>query len=198
MPRIVEERSFDGAENLIARLGLDELLKEVRTIVTGFPLNIEEKKDSNSAGAIRSMIDERFVAAGGWTQKKSGGVDWMKRQPINGRPRFISVGVEVQVSGRSDLVAVDLIHLRKQLLQGEIDLAVLIVPSDRLGRFITDRVATASQTKRHIDMGHFEEMPFILMAIEHDGPGEAIKKKRYNYHKAASESRRPKAESRKS
>lgn len=127
------------------------------------------------------MIDERFVAAGGWNQKKSGGVDWMKRQAVNGRPRFISIGVEVQVSGRSDLVAVDLIHLRKQLLQGEIDLAVLVVPSDRLGRFITDRVATVSQTKRHIDMGHFEEMPFILMAIEHDGEGQAIKKKKYQY-----------------
>jgi hypothetical protein len=184
MPKIVEEQSFDGAENLIARLGLDELLEEVRTIITGFQLNIQEEKDSNSAGIIRSMIDVRFVAAGGWIQRKSGGVDWMKRQEINGRPRFISVDVEVQVSGRSDLVAVDLIHLRKQLLQGEIDLAVLVVPSDRLGKFITDRVATVSQTKRHIDMGRFEDMPFILMGIEHDGPGAAIRKKRYSYKKA--------------
>jgi hypothetical protein len=130
------------------------------------------------------MIDDRFVAVAGWAQKKTGGVDWMKRQAINGRPRFISIGVEVQVSGRSDMVAVDLIHLRKQLLQGEIDLAVLVVPSDRLGKFITDRVATVSQTKRHIDIGHYEEMPFILMAIEHDGQGEPLKKKRYKYKKA--------------
>lgn len=181
MPTIVDEQAFDGAENLIERLGLDELLKEVRTVLTEFQLLIEEKKDSNSAGVIRAMIDARFKEAEGWKQKKTGGVDWIKRQAINGRPRYISIGVEVQVSGRSDMVAVDLLHLRTQLLQGEIDLAVLVVPSDKLGVYITDRVATLSQAVRHIRAGHYEEMPFVMMAIEHDGPGAKIKKKSYKY-----------------
>ena len=44
MPKIVEEQSFDGAEALIDRLGLDELLAEVRGIITGFALLVEEKK----------------------------------------------------------------------------------------------------------------------------------------------------------
>ncbi len=181
MPKIVDEHAFDGATNLIERLGLDELLAEVRSVLTGFNLLLEEAKDKNSAGAIRAMIDQRFEAAGGWIQKKAGGVDWVKQQAINGRPRYICVGVEVQVSGRSDLVAVDLLHLRARLLQGDIDLAVLVVPSDRLGGFITDRVATVSLAMRHVKAGHYEEMPFIMMVIEHDGPGEAIKKKAYKY-----------------
>lgn len=181
MPKIVDEQAFDGAENLIERLGLDELIADVRTIVTGFQLLIEEKRDANSAGAIRAMIDDRFKNADGWVQKKSGGVDWIKRQAINCRPRHICIGVEVQVSGRSDLIAVDLLHLRSQLLQGEMDLAVLVVPSDKLGGYITDRVATLSQATRHIRAGHYEEMPFVMMAIEHDGPGPKIKKKSYKY-----------------
>jgi hypothetical protein len=115
MPSIVSEQAFDGAENLIGRLGLDELLAEVRSIVTGFELLIEEKRDGNSAGAVRAMIDGRFEAAEGGVQKKTGGVDWVKKQAVNGRPRFICMGVEIQVSGRSDLVAVDLLHLRTQL-----------------------------------------------------------------------------------
>jgi hypothetical protein len=98
MPKIVEEQSFDGAEALIDRLGLDELLAEVRGIITGFSLLVEEKKDSNGAGALRKTIDERFRAAGGWVRKTSGGVDWVKRQAINGRPRHICIGVELQVS----------------------------------------------------------------------------------------------------
>jgi len=84
--------------------------------------------------------------------------------------------VEIQVSGRSDLISVDLIHLRKELLQGKIDLAVLVVPSDRLGNFLTDRVAKLSDAKRHIEMARAEDMPFILMAIEHDGPGPCLPK----------------------
>jgi len=79
------------------------------------------------------------------------------------------------------MIAVDLMHLRQKLLQGEIDLAVLVVPSDELGRYITDRVATLSQATRHIKTWHFDEMPFLLMAIEHDGPGEKLKKKMYKY-----------------
>jgi hypothetical protein len=176
MPQIVHEQPFDGAEALIQRLGLNELLDEVRKIVSGFTLLVEERKDANGSGKLREIIDARFKEAGGWTQKRSGGVDWIKKQAINSRPRYICVGVEIQVSGRSDMLSVDLIHLKKELLQGMIDLAVLVVPSDKLGLFLTDRVARLAEAKRHIDMARAEEMPFILMAIEHDGPGPPLKK----------------------
>src|SRR6202044_687521 len=82
MPKIVEEQSFDGAEALIDRLGLDELLAEVRAVITSFELLIEERKDANGTAGLRAIIDNRFRAAGGWTQKKTGGVDWIKRQAI--------------------------------------------------------------------------------------------------------------------
>lgn len=74
------------------------------------------------------------------------------------------------------MLSVDLIHLRKELLQGMIDLAVLVVPSDRLGYFLTDRVAKLSEAHRHIEMARAEDMPFVLIAIEHDGPGPALTK----------------------
>ena len=179
MPKIVSEQSFDGADALIDRLGLDELLAEVRSLITSFELLIEERKDANGTAGLRALIDERFRAAGGWIQKKSGGVDWVKQQAINGRPRHICIGVEVQVSGRSDVMSVDLIHLRKELLQGKIDLAVLVVPSDKLGYFLTDRVAKLSEAKRHIEMARAEDMPFVLIAIEHDGPGPRLAKMKY-------------------
>ena len=156
MPRIVHEQSFDGAGALIERLGLDELLAEVRDILSSFSLLVEERRDANSSKVVRVMIDAEFKRAGGWTQKKSGGVDWIKRQAINGRPRHICIGVEIQVSGRSDMLSVDLIHLRNELLQGAIDLAVLVVPSDLLGKFLTDRVAKLSEAKRHIAMARAE------------------------------------------
>jgi hypothetical protein len=171
MPKIASEQSFDGAEALIQRLGLDELLGEVRRLITGFQFLAEERKDANSAKVLRVMIDAQFKAAGGWTQKKSGGVDWIKQQAINGRPRYISIGVEIQVSGRNEVISVDLIHLRKELLQGMIDLAVLVVPSDKLGYFLTDRVAKLSEATRHIQMARADDMPFVLIAIDHDGPG---------------------------
>ena len=176
MPKIVSEQAFDGAEALIQRLGLDELLDEVRRIVTGFELLVDERKDANGSKVLRALIDKQFRAAGGWKQKGTGGVDWIKQQAINARPRHICIGVEIQVSGRSDMLSVDLIHLRRELLQGKIDLAVLVVPSDRLGYFLTDRVAKLSEAHRHIEMARAEDMPFVLIAIEHDGRGPALPK----------------------
>ncbi len=76
------------------------------------------------------------------------------------------------------MLSVDLIHLRKELLQGKIDLAVLVVPSDKLGYFLTDRVARLSEAHRHIEMARAEDMPFVLIAIEHDGTGSALPKQR--------------------
>ncbi|MGB2606745.1 MAG: hypothetical protein WBC78_24285 [Candidatus Sulfotelmatobacter sp.] len=151
-------------------------MAEVREIVTGFELLVEERKDANGSRVLRTLIDRQFSDAGGWKQKKSGGVDWIKQQAINSRPRYICVGVEIQVSGRSDLLSVDLIHLRKELLQGKIDLAVLVVPSDKLGYFLTDRVAKLSEAHRHIEMARADDMPFVLIAIEHDGLGPALPK----------------------
>lgn len=176
MPKITAERSFDGASQIVQRLGFEELLAEVRRVLTEFELLVFDGKDKNGAATLRKQLDARFTESGGWKQKKSGGVDWIKQQAINGRPRHISIGVELQVSGRSDLIAVDLIHLRNQLLQGTIDLAVLVVPSDALGYRLTDRVAKLSEATRHIEMGRFEDMPFILIAIEQDGYGPALPK----------------------
>jgi hypothetical protein len=183
MPKIVSEQSFDGAEALIQRLGLDELLDEVRRLITEFELFVEERKDANGSKVLRALIDKQFSAADGWDQKKTGGVDWIKRQAINGRPRHICIGVEIQVSGRSDMLSVDLIHLRRELLQGKIDLAVLVVPSDKLGYFLTDRVAKLSEAHRHIEMARAEDMPFVLIAIEHDGPGQALPKQGKKFSK---------------
>jgi hypothetical protein len=42
-----------------------------------------------------------------------------------------------------------------------------------LGYFLTDRVAKLSEPKRHIEMARADDMPFVLIAIHHDGIGPA-------------------------
>lgn len=63
MPKIVEEYPYNGANERIARLGLTPLLEELRAILTGFPLRVEEKRDANGGAAVRRLIDERFPKA---------------------------------------------------------------------------------------------------------------------------------------
>ena len=99
MPTIASRRSFDGAEERISRLGLDPLWQELISIVTGFDLRIEERRDANGGAAIRALLDQRFAAAEGWTNRQSGAVDWTKCHAFNGSR--VCLGVEVQLSARS-------------------------------------------------------------------------------------------------
>jgi hypothetical protein len=174
MARIVEQIYYDGSRERVERLGLAPLLNEIVVCVESLPLYILEKKDGNGGAAVRKMIDAQFVIAGGWTKRVSGDLDWAKCKVVNGTR--VCLGVEVQFSARSDLIVVDMIHLNKAFREGRIDVGVLLVPSDRLGGFLTDRGPRMSDAKRHVDAARLQDSPLIVLAVEHDGSGPALPK----------------------
>ena len=174
MPKITEEIPYNGAIEKVTRLGLTTLLEEVRGIATGFELLVKEETDSNGGAAVRKLIDAQFERATGWTKKQSGDVDWTKCKIINGTR--VCMGVEVQVSARSDLLVIDIHHLRRAIISGQIDIGVLLVPNDELSVFLTDRGPSISDAKRHVAGARAEDLPLILMAFKHDGSGPALKK----------------------
>ena len=176
MPHIHEEQPYNGTLERINRLGLTPLLDELRHLLTGFTLRVYEGKDANGGAAVRRMIDARFREAEGWRGKTSGGIDWRKCLVINGAS--VCVGVEIQFSARSDLVVIDIIHLRQALTAGEIDIGILVLPTDRLSVFLTDRGPSIATAKRHVLAAHAEDLPLLLIALEHDGPGPPLAKQR--------------------
>ena len=151
-------------------LGLDGLVAEVTATLTGFELLIEERKLANGTLWIRQTIDSGFAAFGGWVKKPVGGIDWTKQND-----RGATIGVEVQVSGRSDMLAVDVLHLAEALIAGLIDVGVIIVPDDRLSRFLTDRTPNLRTALRHVN-SRAREQPIRILAFGHDGIGPALSK----------------------
>ncbi len=174
MPRIVEEQPYNGALEKIERLGLTIVLDDLRSIISGFTLLVKEETDANGGAAVRRMLDEQFKQALGWVKKQTGDVDWTKCQVINGVR--VCIGVEVQFSARSDLIVIDIIHLRRAVTEGRIDVGVLVVPTDRLGGFLTDRGPSMSDAKRHVLAARAEDLPLLVIALEHDGPGPPLPK----------------------
>lgn len=174
MPTL-EEIAYNGFYEKTRRLGLEDLLNEVREILRGFDLRVLEKKDSNGGAALRELLDARFLAAKGWAKIQSGGVDWTKCHRVNGTE--VCVGIEIQMSARSDMLVMDVHHLRLALTKGVIDVAILAVPSDTLGPFLTDRAPCLSDAKRHVDMARATDMPLLLIGLTHDGPGSALVKR---------------------
>lgn len=175
MPRL-EEVAYDGFYEKVKRLGLEGLLAEARHALSGFDLRVLEEKDSNGGAALRELIDARFAGAKGWTKIQSGGIDWTKCHRANGTK--VCLGIEIQVSARSDMLVMDIQHLRTAVIDGQIDVCVLAVPSDALGAFLTDRAPTLSDAKRHVDIARASDLPLLLIGITHDGPGAALAKRR--------------------
>lgn len=174
MPKIVEQVYYDGAKERIERLGLAPLVDEVRSALLNFGLFVKEETDSNGGAAVRKLIDAGFERLGGWTKKQSGDMDWFKCKVVNGTR--VCIGVEVQVSARSDLLVMDMIHLNAAFREGRIDVGLVIVPSDKLSRYLTDRAPCMSDAKKHAKAARLEDSSLVLFAIEHDGPGPALAK----------------------
>ena len=128
VPKIFEEKFYNGAQDRLNRLGLNPLMDEIRGIVTGFPLLVKEATDANGGAAVRKLLDQRFDIPTGWTKKQTGDVDWSKCLSLDGAR--VCIGVEIQFSARSDLV-------------------------------IEAKV---------------EDLPLVLISLEHDGPGPPLAK----------------------
>jgi hypothetical protein len=174
MPRIVDRRSYGGADARIQRLGLTPLWAELEVVLTGFQLIVLEQTDSNGGAAVRKLIDEEFARAGGWAKRTTGDVDWTKCLTINGAR--VCMGVEIQVSARSDLLIVDVDHIRQQIIAGTIDVGVLVTLSDRLAAFVTDRVAYFSAATQAVERARAQDLPILVIGLEHDGAGPALAK----------------------
>jgi hypothetical protein len=175
--KITKLRFYGGARSKVSRLGLSELFLEIQEVILDTEVYLEESKETNGAAVIRELLDERF-RANGWKQQKSGGIDWQKTTQYGGVVHT-RLGLEIQVSARSDLLVRDVIHLRNSLQDAGIDVGVIVVPSDRLATFLPSRTPRYSDAEAYIEHEFVEAMKYqiAVIAIEHDGPGPPLKKK---------------------
>jgi hypothetical protein len=178
MAKINSVKNFDGAQNKVSRLGLQLLLDEVKSLMESTCILLLEEKKKNGAAVIREMIDASFAQSKTWELKKSGDVDWTKCKVVNGTR--VCVGVEVQVSARSEMLYKDILHLKTRIMTGDIDIGIIIVPSDRLQSFLPDRTPSFSYAKKVIAEQDADRLPIIVIEIEHDGPGPPLPKKLTN------------------
>jgi len=170
-------RFYDGAREKVCRLGLADLLLEVQDVLLSMEVRLKEEKDANGAAVLRKMIDAEFEGRGGWEKITAGGIDWTKKLRYN-QSVLVRLGVELQVSARSDMLIRDIVHLRNSIDNGEIDVGVVVVPDDRLQVFLPDRTPAFKDAVKYIEEEFKEAMnyPLVVMAIEHDGPGDALGK----------------------
>ena len=183
MAKLKSVKAYDGAENKMRRPGLQPLVEEAKELVKSTIILVEERKREgstsfNGAAAIRELVDGSFRNAGTWESKQSGDVDWSKCKVVNGTR--VCLGVEIQISARSELLYKDILHLKNRIVSGDIDLGIIVVPSDYLQSFLPDRTPSVSYARKVIADQDADRLPIILIELEHDGPGPPLQKKTTN------------------
>ena len=168
--KISKMRFYGGSRDKVCRLGLSHIFLELLEILVSTEIRVLNEKQANGAGRVRELIDDRFGEYEDWVQSKSGDVDWVKRFRYN-QTIVSRMGVEIQVSGRSDLLARDIIHIRNSLQDSHIDVGAIVVPSDEFEFLLTDRVANFSYAVRYVEqeLREAKDYPIVLLAVEHDG-----------------------------
>jgi hypothetical protein len=111
---------------------------------------------------IREKVDEGFDAIGGWTKKSSGDVDWMKSRVAD--DITTRIGVEVRIAGRNAALAVDIIHLRRKIMDGALDAGIIVVPNETFGAFLAYKHPTIADAIRLKKEADFNDVPIMLMA----------------------------------
>lgn len=177
--KITEIKYYSGALERITKLGLSALFLETQTIFLDTKVYLEEKKDANGAAEVRKMVDQKFNEMGDWEKSQTGDIDWVKKFRYN-RTLIASIGVEVQLSARSDLLVRDLVHIRNAIQKGIIEVGVIVVPSDKMQNYLPDRTPSFRDAIRifETEFPEAQKIPIVLLAVEHDGDGPPLVKQR--------------------
>lgn len=189
MPRIAELKTFDGTEEKLARLGLRQLWEEFTDILTRFRLELEERPHANRARLLQEKLGRRFALAPGWHRRQSGHLYWSKSLTVNGTRACLGAKIRIAERAdlsRDDLMIVEVINLTEQIASGAIDVGALGVPSDNLSTYLDGRVPRFVDAIRAVERSRATDLPLIILALEHDGPGPALPKKRTRQGRAGS------------
>jgi hypothetical protein len=89
-----------------------------------------------------------FLETNAWQPQKKGGIDWTKCKTADGV--HVCAGVKLQISTWRESLYKDILHLKTRIVTGDIDLGIIVVPSDRLQSFLPDRTPSVSYAKKVI------------------------------------------------
>ncbi len=173
-------KTFNGTVRKVNRLGLGGVLEELRRFVGWFsPLNGEMvcvDTGKTIGGSLQGLLSRA-----GWTRHRAGRGYWKKSLTIDGVE--VSLGARIQLYGRKslnarDAMTVEVVGLANKIASGAIDVGALVVAEDRLAARLGLRVPSLSDAVDAVERCGMTDLPLVILALEHDGPGCALPKKR--------------------
>jgi hypothetical protein len=159
-------RYFDGAEAKLHRLQLGPLLAEVEKRIQSSVVLLAESDRANHATELQDQLGALFAI------DKARGGKWSNCRRIG--EAALRMEFRMRISSRREILYKDVLHLRRRLECGAIDLGVIVIPSDKLQRFLSGRTPSSSYAEKVIREMDTDRYPIILIELEHDGLGPTL------------------------
>lgn len=166
MPELIERAFFGGAKQKVNRLGLEYIWNELESVLTDFEVQRENRNNATDRLSLRKLLDERFRSLVAWEFKRRG--YWIGCHKIDGIRAYLGVRMQFFVTPESDRLLVDLHYLCNGIIEGQVDVGVLVVPSNN--SFPNRRVARYSDAVKAVERARACDLPLAVLALEHDGP----------------------------
>jgi hypothetical protein len=166
MPELIERAFFGGAKEKVNRLGLEYIWNELESVLTDFEVQRENRNNATDRLSLRKLLDERFRSLVAWEFKRRG--YWIGCHKIDGIRAYLGVRMQFFVTPESDRLLVDLHYLCNGIIEGQVDVGVLVVPSNN--SFPNRRVARYSDAVKAVERARACDLPLAVLALEHDGP----------------------------
>ena len=167
----ITEEVYGGAGMRLARLNLGPFAQEVRSAASRLAMVRDGAGKWKTAGA-RNAIRTELIACG-WTSTNRYEELLLKHLDLSSARPCVAVGFATPTADDVKLI-------RIAVVEGAIDVGILVsLPYEMpLESPITDRAPCMSDAKRHVGHAKAEDLPLILIAIEHDGAGPPLAKQK--------------------
>ena len=167
------------AQSSSARAVIDIGTNSVKLLVAYF--------DGRDLWPMHEESVQTRLSRAGWRRHRVGRGYWKKSLAIAGVE--VSVGTRVQLNGRNglnarDTMTLEVVGLAHKITSGAVDVGAFVVAGDRLPMRLGRRVPSLSDAIEAVERFGMTDLPLIILALEHDGPGPALPKKRTRQGKA--------------
>jgi hypothetical protein len=159
MAGIGEVTFLGGASRKLRRLQLEEVWDDLKAILS----RLERSDGRMTAAQMRRALNLRFTESKGWV-KSRGRLDWLWcAEAGESGP---ALGVESRFSGPPDLLLINIARLRDQVVQGGIDIGVLVVASDSSATTLESGWLSHSHALRAAQRIRADYSPIVVLGLD--------------------------------
>lgn len=167
--KIIEQILLLGESSKQSKL----VIKELEEVLCDYHLKLNPTKHGNGVKPIREGFVKALLKKSGWIKEHGMEIPGMKKKPLDGYKKIgkLRIGLEWETGNVSSSFRA-LLKLISGLHNDQLDIAIHVLPSKAMYKFLTDRVGNVEELRPYFPIFKLikinENKTLIILVVEHD------------------------------